>query len=480
MATTPLKSQLNSMLGDEMKRLEMDVTNSFLNGKICSPLMATATNTLQSANVAKSSALNAAAAAGLYITKDGLQFDPAAASSVVQSILNVAIDTTKAELLNIRNRAWKELTYIPDPSIIVKRATSYFTYFLTNEFKAEDILDFTSADEKVEKIQNEQPNRTMKSVEDFINKHLPKINDKITTATDTITEYCTYATYYASFGPEWLTDKISYGIDSAMLSVNKDVSEFTDYVNNYKMEMYNNVGDRLGQEMAKQYETLVRQQAQTLNAEIETKKKAALSKSRSLMYKANMKIYELTGINLPLDILKPENLSKLKTAQKLAKLANIASAGSSSENSTAPVGKPGDETSTNVSNTNNMYEQYAGPQLKDNYLNQVRTIVSRFEGEKNRLIDICADESVMKMINDKITRAQTIENEITNYLDNGKDVFNGDVEYKNLNDLMKAMVLLINTYFDEHINEFGLDPDNFNNFNNNELPLVEQPKVYTI
>ena len=174
MATTPLKSQLNSMLGDEMKRLEMDVTNSFLNGKICSPLMATATNTLQSANVAKSSALNAAAAAGLYITKDGLQFDPAAASSVVQSILNVAIDTTKAELLNIRNKAWKELTYIPDPSIIVERATSYFTYFLTNEFKVDDILDFTSADEKVEKMQNEQPNKTMKSIEDFINKHLPK------------------------------------------------------------------------------------------------------------------------------------------------------------------------------------------------------------------------------------------------------------------------------------------------------------------
>jgi hypothetical protein len=244
--------------------------------------------------------------------------------------------------------------------------------------------------------------------------------------------------------------------------------------------MYNNVGDKLGQEMAKQYETLIRQQAQTLNAEMETKKKAALSKSRSLMYKANMKIYELTGINLPLDILKPENLSKLKTAQKLAKLANIASAGSSSENSTAPVGKPGDETSTNVSNANNMYEQYDGPQLKDNYLNQVRIIVSKFEGEKNRLIDIGADESVMKMINDKITHAKTLENEITNYIEHGKDVFSGDVEYKNLNDLMKAMVTLINTYFDEHINEFGLDSDSFNNFNNNELSLVEQPKVYTI
>ena len=63
-----LKERLTNELGDKLRIIEMDVTSSFLNGKICSPLLATANAAALQTQSIERGTLNAAAQAGLYIT----------------------------------------------------------------------------------------------------------------------------------------------------------------------------------------------------------------------------------------------------------------------------------------------------------------------------------------------------------------------------------------------------------------------------
>ena len=350
--SVPIKEQINNMLGDEMRKVEIDITNSFLNGKITSPLMSTASMGLQEATSIKNNVLNTAASAGIYINKDGLQVDPSVVMNLAGSILNVALETTKMELMNIRNKAWTEITYVPDPSIIMKRAISYFSYYISENMDVSNILDFKSFEDKKEEAQEEKKQTVINKVSYYIDEHLPKVNNAINTATGYITKYCAYATYYSAFGPDWVSDKIAEGIEIGSYAVSYEVSKLTTKVNDFKMEMYNMVGDDIGRGLSMQYEALLKDQVKQLNDEAETSKSKVKIKAQELLMKANTKIMAKTGIKIPIEKISPENLSKIKKTAKLAKLLNIAN-GNDDENK---GGKPADDTS-NVPKTNTETQQ---------------------------------------------------------------------------------------------------------------------------
>ena len=100
-----LKEKLTNELGDKLRSIEMDVTSSFLNGKICSPLLATAnTAALQAQSIARGT-LNAAAQAGLYITKDGLKYDPTVMVNMAGQIVNSALQSATSELVRLKDNA---------------------------------------------------------------------------------------------------------------------------------------------------------------------------------------------------------------------------------------------------------------------------------------------------------------------------------------------------------------------------------------
>ena len=133
-----LKEQLSNELGDKLRSLEMDVTTSFLDSKICSPLLASSKNLATQVTGNIGAANNALRSAGLYITNDGVEFDPSVVVDTAGMIVNSSINLTMSELNRLKNNAIKEITYIPDPSIIIKKAISYFSYnhelFLERKF----------------------------------------------------------------------------------------------------------------------------------------------------------------------------------------------------------------------------------------------------------------------------------------------------------------------------------------------------------
>ena len=340
-----LKDQLTNALGDEMRKVEMDVTSSFLNGKICSTLISYGINTLQSANSIKNNVLNVTSQAGIYITKDGLQVDPSVVVDVGKSIVNIALETAKDELLNIRNMAWQEISYIPDPGIIVRGALSYFSYQLQNNMDIDDILDDAPIEDKVEELEEKRKTGLPAKIQKFIDEKLPGINQRITNGTAYIQEYCTYASYYMAFGPDWISDKIEEGINSASYAISYELFNATYEFNNLKMDLYQKTAYFAGEQMYKQYEALLRSEIQDLHNDQETQKSKVKIEAQKLLQTANLKIMAKTGIKIPIDKISPENLEKVKRSAKLAKLLNMATGGSSNDTGNSGE-KPADETTT--------------------------------------------------------------------------------------------------------------------------------------
>jgi len=350
MDTNKLKEQINNKLGDEMRKVEMDVTNSFMTGKICSPLISYGGSMLRDVNSVKNNTLSTLSTAGIYVTKDGLQVDPSVIINLGNSILNTAIETVKTELLSIRNYAWKRLTYIPDPSIITKKAISYFSYYLEDELDINSLLDNVSADETFEKENEEKKKNFSYYVTYFVEQQLPVAAEKFSYYENIISQYCAYASYYAAFGPEWLTNTIVDGIESGSDAVIEEISKLMVVVDDFKLEQYDKAGEAMGKFMVKQYEALLRDNLKDADDEVEKNKSSVKIKARALIQQANLKIMAKTGVHIPVEKISKENYNKIKRNAKLAKLLNLAGlAGGGGDEDTN--GKPADDT-TNVPNGN--------------------------------------------------------------------------------------------------------------------------------
>jgi len=345
-----LKEQINNKLGDEMRKVEMDVTNSFMSGKICSPLISYGGSMLRDINSVKNNTLSTLSTAGIYITKDGLQVDPSAVINLGSSILNTAIETVKTELLSIRNYAWKRLTYIPDPSIITKKALSYFSFYLEGGLDINSLLNDISVDEQFEKENEEKKKNFSYYVTYFVEQKLPVAAEKVSYYENIISQYCAYASYYAAFGPEWLTDTIVDGIESGSDAVIEEIAKLMVIVDDFKLELYDKAGEEIGKFISKLYESLLRDNLKDVNDEVEKNKSLVKIKARALIQQANLKIMAKTGVHIPVEKISKENYNKIKRNAKLAKLLNLAGlAGGGGDEDTN--GKPADDT-TNVPNGN--------------------------------------------------------------------------------------------------------------------------------
>ena len=321
-----LKERLTNELGDKLRSVEMDVTSSFLSGKICSPLLATVDNAAVQAQAIARGTLNTAAAAGLYITKDGLRYDPTVMTDAAGLIVNSAMQSVTSELVRLKDNAVREITYIPDPTLIVKKAVSYFAYNIQHEIDINALLDDLSVnvDDKEEERQDKVVENTHNKINEFITYKLPQISDKINNISYNINNVTSMASSYMAFGPEWVSENVAYYIAEGSDIAESFLNDTTKKLNDYKIELYNRAAKAISDEMTKKYEELIKQNAKDINDEIEVGKQTVKLQGISLIQKANLAIMAKTGIKIPIDKVKPENISKLKRTTELSKLLGLA------------------------------------------------------------------------------------------------------------------------------------------------------------
>ena len=432
-----LKERLTNELGDKLRSIEMDVTSSFLNGKICSPLLATANNAaLQAQSIARGT-LNAAAQAGLYITKDGLKYDPTVMVNIAGQIVNSALLSATSELVRLKDNAIREITYIPDPSIIVKKAVSYFAYNIKNDIELNNLLDEVNInmDDKQEERQTKVVNNTHKKINEFITYKLPQITDKINTISNNINNVISTATSYMAFGPEWVSEKIAYYIADGSYIAETFLNNETDKLNDWKLEQYNKAAKSISDMLTKKYTELMKQNLKVVNDEIEVKKKKASLKVISALQKANLEIMAKTGIKIPIQKVTPENLSKIKRAAEIGKMVSMAA-------QAAPQDGPETSNNNEVTNAEQAPKQEKYPkELLEKRRKQLKQLSGGSWREINVLDDkINAieskegynkdDDNQVKLLYDERMRLQSIavhadsaEVNIMNYIEYGDYLF---------------------------------------------------------
>ena len=432
-----LKEKLTNELGDKLRSIEMDVTSSFLNGKICSPLLATANNAaLQTQSIARGT-LNAAAQAGLYITKDGLKYDPTVMVNMAGQIVNSALQSATSELVRLKDNAIREITYIPDPSIIVKKAASYFAYNIKNDIELNKLLDEVNSnmDDKQEERQTKVVNNTHKKINEFITYKLPQITDKINTISDNINNVISTATSYMAFGPEWVSEKIAYYIADGSYIAETFLNNETDKLNDWKLEQYNKAAKSISDMLTKKYTELMKQNLKVINDETEVQKKKASLKVISALQKANLEIMAKTGIKIPIQKVTPENLSKIKRAAEIGKMVSMAA-------QAAPQDGPETSNNNEITNAEQAPKQEKYPkELLEKRRKQLKQLSGGTWREINVLDDKIAaieskegytkdDDNQVKLLYDERMRLQSIavyagsaEVNIMNYIEYGDYLF---------------------------------------------------------
>ena len=433
-----LKEKLTNELGDKLRSIEMDVTSSFLNGKICSPLLATANNAaLQAQSIARGT-LNAAAQAGLYITKDGLKYDPTVMVNMAGQIVNSALQSATSELVRLKDNAIREITYIPDPSIIVKKAVSYFAYNIKNDIELNNLLDDVNInmDDKQEERQTKVVSNTHKKINEFITYKLPQITDKINTISNNINNVISTATSYMAFGPEWVSEKIAYYIADGSYIAETFLNNETDKLNDWKLEQYNKAAKSISDMLTKKYTELMKQNLKVVNDEIEVQKKKASLKVISALQKANLEIMAKTGIKIPIQKVTPENLSKIKRAAEIGKMVSMAA-------QAAPQDGPETSNNNEITNAEQAPKQEKYPkELLEKRSNQLYYKLGQgLAGEVNAIFDKIAaierkegynkdDDNQIKFLEDEKRRlagisikAQRIGLDILEYIKSGDEVF---------------------------------------------------------
>lgn len=432
-----LKEKLTNELGDKLRSIEMDVTSSFLSGKICSPLLATANNAaLQAQSIARGT-LNAAAQAGLYITKDGLKYDPTVMVNMAGQIVNSALQSATSELVRLKDNAIREITYIPDPSIIVKKAVSYFAYNIKNDIELNNLLDEVNInmDDKQEERQTKVVSNTHKKINEFITYKLPQITDKINTISNNINNVISTATSYMAFGPEWVSEKIAYYIADGSYIAETFLNNETDKLNDWKLEQYNKAAKSISDMLTKKYTELMKQNLKVVNDEIEVQKKKASLKVISAIQKANLEIMAKTGIKIPIQKVTPENLSKIKRAAEIGKMVSMAA-------QAAPQDGPETSNETEITNAEQAPKQEKYPkELLEKRRKQLKQLSSGTWREINVLDDkrnaieskedyTKDDDNQAKLLYDERMRLQSIavhadsaEVNIMNYIEYGDYLF---------------------------------------------------------
>ena len=433
-----LKEKLTNELGDKLRSIEMDVTSSFLNGKICSPLLATAnTAALQAQSIARGT-LNAAAQAGLYITKDGLKYDPTVMVNMAGQIVNSALQSATSELVRLKDNAIREITYIPDPSIIVKKAVSYFAYNIKNDIELNNLLDEVNSnmDDKQEERQTKVVSNTHKKINEFITYKLPQITDKINTISNNINNVISTATSYMAFGPEWVSEKIAYYIADGSYIAETFLNNETDKLNDWKLEQYNKAAKSISDMLTKKYKELMKQNLKVVNDEVEVQKKKASLKVISALQKANLEIMAKTGIKIPIQKVTPENLTKIKRAAEISKMVSMAA-------QAAPQDGPETSNNNEVTNAEPAPKQEKYPkELLEKRSNQLYYKLGQgLAREVNAIFDKIAaierkegynkdDDNQVKFLEDEKRRlagisikAQRIGLDILEYIKSGDEVF---------------------------------------------------------
>ena len=423
-----LKERLTNELGDKLRSVEMDVTSSFLSGKICSPLLATVDNASMQAQAIARGTLNSAAKAGLYITKDGLRYDPTVMTDTAGLIVNSAMQSAMSELVRLKDNAIREITYIPDPSLIVKKAISYFAYNVQNEIKINELLDDLHVDEdkKEEERKDKHVNKTFDKLNKFITYQLPKVSYTINNVSYNVNNAINTVTAYMSFGPEWVSENVAYYIADGSYIAETFLNDKTKKLNDYKMELYNRAAKSISDEMTKQYEELIKQNVKEINDETEVGKAKAKSKGMSLIQKANLAIMAKTGIKIPINKIKPENLSKLKRAAKLSKLLGLAA-------QAIPQNGPKDSNSATNDKTAYGSEKYPKTllekrlnqldQLSKGLLNEINKIDNKIKSIRtNDFYDPYSSDEITSLENEKQqlknikTKANTTKQDIINHI----------------------------------------------------------------
>jgi len=316
-----IKKHLTERAIAEMNSLKLNVTNSFLSGKICSPLLLDIGTVLQDAQSAYTVALGALNHAGLYITEDGIQVDLEKYKSMGQILVNSSIDAVKNEIESITDRAIHEITRPPDPNIIMSYVSYWFGKYV-REHSLEDLLKDlgNNEEDEVDKMQDEVVKKSQNGITKFMSYTLPKVTNKISETTDKILHAVNTASSYMAWGPQWVLNQVNNYLDESFVFVEKNVDIVLDAVDKFKKKAMEEIGEYITKQMIEKYDKLLQEAAKDIIDKAKENETKVKMKMKTGLQKANLEIMKATGIKIPLDAISLDNVNKVKNAAKLAKM----------------------------------------------------------------------------------------------------------------------------------------------------------------
>ena len=137
--------------------------------------------------------------------------------------------------------------------------------------------------------------KMIESINDSLSTHVEKITTSIHNELDKIGPQIKSIAKYSQMGPVWVQQKIDLAIKKTMETSLNAMGEIRDSVNLKKEAYIQNLGDKLGKQLAAKTNEKLKTKSKEQLDKIEEQKQKAISKAKTMIINVKMKLFALIG-----------------------------------------------------------------------------------------------------------------------------------------------------------------------------------------
>ena len=319
------KEDLSNQLRDQLRGVEMNITNSFLNGKICSPLLMEASNMSSAFLNRATQTIGLLNQAGLYINEDGIEVDPHMVTDAIEKFISTSMGLVTGEMLKLKDHVTTEILRVPDTSIIMQEAKSVMWQKIES-MNLGDMLEFDvyfDYDEQIEQRKTKTIDDAISKFSYFCSEKVPKVTKTITYWENRIASEMNNISCYIAFGPDWVIEKATYYAQFGFDFVESYIDTALNEVNQFKEDVFRGAGRVVGGLMATAFDKLVIENMKALRNEKGKLEGQLKIEKYAKLQKGMIKIMNKLGVKVdvpPSEIINKDMINKVKNEAKIAEV----------------------------------------------------------------------------------------------------------------------------------------------------------------
>lgn len=224
--------------------------------------------------------------------------DPGIIAGIVTESMSIVMNNVKVKISDLSS-------FVVNLTLSVPGKVAKFT----QEQFSKKIISFTDAlKEEGLSLEFRAKEQTDAEPEEDNNDHLKKVkkiigivNGSVSLVTSELNDKLGMVAKYANEGPSWVCDQVNNLIADKMEAIDGEIRKGKNQLNKQFDDFCEGTGKKIGDQLAEEYNEIMRKAAKKVKDEINNGVEIAKIKAFSALQSAKLQIMAMTGLNIPLE-----------------------------------------------------------------------------------------------------------------------------------------------------------------------------------